>query len=100
MVAPLGLLFFALLCFVCAGITQQASVSLASRAAETCGLRDSTELDVQQLTKGWAPRFIQVQQVTCSRDEDWAEVTLATSFVSPLSFVESTVTWHAATESF
>ena len=100
MVAPMGLLFFALLSFVCAGIAQQASVTLAVRAAETCGLRDATQEDVQQLTKSWAPRFITVRQVTCSRAEDWAEVSLYTNFVSPLSFVQSEVTWHATSENF
>lgn len=100
MVAPMGLLFFALLCFGCAGIAQQASVTLAARAAETCGLRDANQGDVQELIKGWAPRFIRVQQVSCTRNEDWAEVTLVTNFVSPFTFVQSEVTWHATSENY
>lgn len=95
----MGLLFFSMLSFVCAGIAQQASVMLASRAAETCGLRDVTQDDVQQLAKSWAPRFLIVNQISCARDDEWAEVNLITNFVSPFSFVQSEVTWHAASES-
>jgi hypothetical protein len=100
MVAPIGLLFFSMLSLVCGGIAQQASVSLASKAAEACGLRDATQEDVQQLAKTWAPRFLEVDQVSCAREEEWAEVNLVTSFVSPFSFVESEVTWHATSESY
>jgi hypothetical protein len=100
MVAPMGLLFFSMLSLVCGGIAQQASVSLASRAAETCGLRDATQDDVRQLTKSWAPRYLEVDQISCARDDEWAEVSLVTSFVPPFSFVQSEVTWHATSESY
>ena len=98
LVGPLGMLFYALLCFLCGGIVQQATVALASKAAEVCGLADTTPEDVQRLTNSWMPNFMRVQTFTCARQQDWAEVTLKTTFAPPFEFLQSEVAWHAASE--
>ena len=98
--APFAVLFYSMLSVVLAGILQAGTTSVAARAAEVCGLRDTEQQDVLSMVEQVAPKYIEVQDLTCVRTEEWAEATLLTNFASPFSFLESEVTWHAASEAF
>ena len=100
LVAPIALLFYAMLSVVLAGLLQTGAVSAASKAAEVCGLRDTQQRDVLAFAEQVAPRYVAVNTVTCVKDGDWAEVTMLANFAYPFNFLETEVTWHAASEVF
>ena len=98
--APIAILFYSMLSLVLAGILQAGAVSIASKAAEVCGLRDTDQQDVLAFAENSSPRYLAVSELTCFKTGEWAEVKLRSSFAYPFSFLETEVTWHAASEAF
>jgi len=98
--APLALLFYSMLSVVLAGLLQTAAVFTASKVAEVCGLRDTQQQDALTYAEQVSPRYMAVITMTCVKDRDWAEVTMLANFAYPFNFLETEVTWHAASEIF
>lgn len=98
--APLVLLFYSTLSLVLAGVLQQQTVTLAANLAQVCGLRDVNEQDVSRISEEMRLVFVRIENLTCSRDEDLSEVTLTSSFASPMQYLKTTVSWHATSETF
>jgi len=98
--APIAILFYSMLSLVLAGILQAGAVSLASKSAEVCGLRDTNQQDVLAFAEKSSPSYLKVSELTCFKTGEWAEVSMLSRLAYPFSFLETEVIWHAASEAF
>jgi hypothetical protein len=95
---PTFLVFNLLVLIAFGSMSRSLTVAAGAQLAQDCALADFDPSLIASDAERFLPTWLYVDDASCVRNSDFAEVELGTSLRLPARVFESRVRWHAASE--